>query len=219
MAQTEGDNNIVEECAAVLNQINEGSQYAENTADQDLNQDQYQYNPGAAGGDVQYNPQFQVDDGNSLQQTPVIDVEDDPVNQYAGEGGAGGTGSQYQYGTQDQTQDATATGPTFSAEQQQYCENVVEQAAAAAVGEEAAAGAVTAGGTAAGAAVGAPGAAGGAAPGAAGGAAAGGAAAGGAAGGGGGGGALPATGGISLLTLGAGALLVGGGLVARRFVR
>jgi hypothetical protein len=36
---------------------------------------------------------------------------------------------------------------------------------------------------------------------------------------GGGGGQLPATGGISLLTLGAGALLVAGGLVARRIVR
>ena len=36
----------------VVNQINEGSQFAENDADQDLNQDQYQYNPGGAGGDV-----------------------------------------------------------------------------------------------------------------------------------------------------------------------
>jgi hypothetical protein len=38
-------------------------------------------------------------------------------------------------------------------------------------------------------------------------------------GGGGGGGTLPATGGASLLALGAGALLVGGGLLARRIVR
>ena len=102
MAQTT-DDSIVEECAAVLNQINEGSQYAENTADQDLNQDQYQYNPGGAGGDVQFTA------GNNLQD----------VSQFGGDGGAGGTGSQYQYATQDQTQDATATGPTFDADQGQ----------------------------------------------------------------------------------------------------
>jgi hypothetical protein len=88
---------------ASLNQVNRGSQFAENDADQDLNQDQYQYNPGGAGGDVQFTA------GNNLQD----------VSQFGGDGGAGGTGSQYQYATQDQTQDATATGPTFDADQVQ----------------------------------------------------------------------------------------------------
>jgi len=89
---------------AVTNQVNTGDQIAENDADQDLNQSQYQYNPGGAGGDVQFTA------GNSLQD----------VSQFGGDGGAGGTGSQYQYGTQDQDQDATVTGPTFDATQVQH---------------------------------------------------------------------------------------------------
>ncbi len=60
---------------------------------------------------------------------------------------------------------------------------------------------------------------GGGGAGAAGAAGGGGAAAAAAAGGGGGGGQLPDTGGAALLTLGAGALLVAGGLLARRIVR
>jgi hypothetical protein len=36
----------------VTNQENEGSQFAENDADQDATASQYQYNPGGAGGDV-----------------------------------------------------------------------------------------------------------------------------------------------------------------------
>ena len=89
---------------AVVNQSNTGDQIAKNDADQDATASQYQYNPGGAGGDVQFTA------GNSLQD----------VSQFGGDGGAGGTGSQYQYGTQDQDQDATVTGPTFDATQVQH---------------------------------------------------------------------------------------------------
>ena len=52
MAQgnVEGDNNIVEQCAAALNQQANGSQYATNDATQDADAAQYQYQPGGAGG-------------------------------------------------------------------------------------------------------------------------------------------------------------------------
>jgi hypothetical protein len=97
---------------AQIDQSNEGSQYAVNLADQDASASQYQYNPGgsAATGD-QFDLDFNVA-GNNLQA-----IEFD--GQFAGDatGGAGGTGSQYQYQNQRQVQDATATGPTFSAEQ------------------------------------------------------------------------------------------------------
>jgi hypothetical protein len=97
---------------AEIDQSNEGSQYAVNLADQDASASQYQYNPGgsAATGD-QFDLDFNVA-GNNLQAIE-FDV------QFAGDatGGAGGTGSQYQYQNQRQVQDATATGPTFSAEQ------------------------------------------------------------------------------------------------------
>ena len=80
---------------AVVNQSNEGDQIAVNRAEQDADASQYQYNP---GGDA---------------------TGDDST------GGAGGTGSQYQYQNQRQVQDATATGPTFDADQTQYTRNVV----------------------------------------------------------------------------------------------
>src|SRR5215210_9390860 len=94
---------------AVTNQINDGNQIAKNDADQDANASQYQYNPGGAGGDVQFTA------GNSLQD----------VSQFGGDGGAGGTGSQYQYQSQSQDQDATATGPTFIADQNVSANNKV----------------------------------------------------------------------------------------------
>jgi hypothetical protein len=103
---------------AEINQTNEGSQYAVNQADQDASASQYQYNPGgsAATGD-QFDLDFNVA-GNNLQ-----DVEFDA--QFAGDatGGAGGTGSQYQYQNQRQVQDATATGPTFDADQVVHSSN------------------------------------------------------------------------------------------------
>ena len=105
---------------AVIDQSNEGSQYAVNQADQDASASQYQYNPGgsAATGD-----QFDLDinvAGNNLQ-----DIEFD--GQFAGDatGGAGGTGSQYQYQNQRQVQDAEAIGPTFDATQTTDSANVV----------------------------------------------------------------------------------------------
>src|SRR5215203_1784710 len=105
---------------AVIDQSNEGSQYAINVADQDASASQYQYNPGgsAATGD-QFDLDFNVA-GNNLQ-----DVEFDV--QYAGDatGGAGGTGSQYQYQNQRQVQDAEATGPTFDATQDTSVNNRV----------------------------------------------------------------------------------------------
>ena len=105
---------------AVIDQSNEGSQYAVNLADQDASASQYQYNPGgsAATGD-QFDLDFNVA-GNNLQ-----DIEFDV--QYGGDatGGAGGTGSQYQYQNQRQVQDAEAIGPTFDATQTTDSANVV----------------------------------------------------------------------------------------------
>jgi hypothetical protein len=105
---------------AVIDQSNEGSQYAVNLADQDASASQYQYNPGgsAATGD-QFDLDFNVA-GNNLQ-----DVEFDV--QFAGDatGGAGGTGSQYQYQNQSQDQTARAIGPTFDADQDTSVNNRV----------------------------------------------------------------------------------------------
>jgi hypothetical protein len=105
---------------AVIDQSNEGSQYAVNLADQDASASQYQYNPGgsAATGD-QFDRDFNLA-GNNLQ-----DVEFDV--QYAGDatGGAGGTGSQYQYQNQSQDQTARAIGPTFDADQDTSVNNRV----------------------------------------------------------------------------------------------
>ena len=105
---------------AVIDQSNEGSQYAVNLADQDASASQYQYNPGgsAATGD-QFDLDFNVA-GNNLQ-----DIEFDV--QYGGDatGGAGGTGSQYQYQNQSQDQTARAIGPTFHADQDTSVNNRV----------------------------------------------------------------------------------------------
>ncbi len=50
MAQTSGDNNIVQRGTATLNQQANGDQVASNDATQDADASQYQYNPGGAGG-------------------------------------------------------------------------------------------------------------------------------------------------------------------------
>ena len=50
IAQTSGDNNIVQRGTATLNQSNTGDQIARNDADQDADADQFQHNPGGAGG-------------------------------------------------------------------------------------------------------------------------------------------------------------------------
>ena len=97
MAQGEvsGDENIVEQCAAVLNQVNEGSQYAVG-GDQDANQNQYQYqNDDEDEEDTP--PELQGDDGNQYQYGSIDQTQGDQ----------------------------TATGSTFDAEQVQYCSNVV----------------------------------------------------------------------------------------------
>ena len=110
---------------AELDQTNEGDQIAVNQAEQDATASQYQYQPGgsasSAAGD-----EFDLDinvAGNNLQD---VNIQDSFQFEGGGDvtGGAGGTGSQYQYQNQRQVQDATATGPTFDAEQVQYCSNV-----------------------------------------------------------------------------------------------
>ncbi len=50
MAQTSGDNNIVQRGTATLDQQANGDQVASNDATQDADASQYQYNPGGAGG-------------------------------------------------------------------------------------------------------------------------------------------------------------------------
>ena len=50
IAQTSGDNNIVQQGTATLNQQANGDQVATNDADQDADASQYQYQPGGAGG-------------------------------------------------------------------------------------------------------------------------------------------------------------------------
>jgi len=50
MAQTSGDNNIVQRGTATLNQQANGDQVASNDADQDADASQYQFQPGGAGG-------------------------------------------------------------------------------------------------------------------------------------------------------------------------
>ncbi len=110
---------------AVINQSNEGDQVAINRAEQDATASQYQYNP---GGDATDDDSAQYEDieieGNSLQGDE-IEIEGDVDESDDETGGAGGTGSQYQYQNQRQVQEATATGPTFDADQTQYTRNVV----------------------------------------------------------------------------------------------
>jgi hypothetical protein len=114
---------------AVINQSNEGDQVAINRAEQDADARQFQYNP---GGDATDDDSVNIEDveidfgfrGNGLQPFDIdiegdVDISDDET------GGAGGTGSQYQYQNQRQVQEATATGPTFDADQTQYTRNVV----------------------------------------------------------------------------------------------
>ena len=50
MAQTSGDNNIVQRGTATLNQQANGDQVASNDADQDARARQFQFQPGGAGG-------------------------------------------------------------------------------------------------------------------------------------------------------------------------
>ncbi len=50
MAQTSGDNNIVQRGTATLNQQANGDQVASNDADQDARARQFQYQPGGVGG-------------------------------------------------------------------------------------------------------------------------------------------------------------------------
>ena len=50
MAQTSGDNNIVQRSTATLNQQANGNQVASNDADQDARARQFQFQPGGAGG-------------------------------------------------------------------------------------------------------------------------------------------------------------------------
>ena len=145
---------------------------------------------------------------------------------------------------QNVTGDENETGAAIGQEQAQYCNQVIQNALAddgsvaanandvevdgvdndedGAVdegdGSEASAAAAAAAAAAASSGSGSAAAGAGAAAGS-GGSAAGAGAAAGSGGSAGGAGQLPATGGASLLTLGAGALLVGGGLVARRIVR
>ena len=181
--------------AQTITQSNTGDVISQNVAEQEAAQ--YQYAPGGAGGDVDAPGQGIEEEGGPPMKEPLPSMElgEEETEEFEADqdidaaGGAGGEQDAAQYGGD---QDATATGPTFTADQVQYCSNVVEQAAAAATGGEEAA-VATAGGTTA-------------------------TAGGTSGGGGGGGGTLPATGGASLLTLGAGALLVAGGLVVRRIV-
>ena len=209
-------------CVQYLNQSADGDVIADNDSAQDV--DQYQYAP---GGEAQYSPGDDVGDvtveddedpiiiiedgppfgnqGNSglAEQIPVIiegdegdEVSDDDTTTV--EGGAGGSQETDQYNEQT----ATATGPVLTAEQVQYCEqaigDVVEAEAAEGEVVEAEDAAAAAAAASSGGSASAGASAGGSSSGAA---------------------QLPATGGFSLLTLGAGALLVTGGLVARRIVR
>jgi hypothetical protein len=172
VSATGGDGSIVQQCAAVLNQVNTGNQSNQQAAQQ------YQYQPQE---DV-------VTDGVIGAGDEAVTEEVDGVEQQENAG--------YQYINQESDQSIA-----FDADQQQYCANVVAQANNNAVntttttpGTTSTTTTITRGGGASG---------------------------GGASGGGGGVTAtvLPATGGASLLALGAGALLVAGGLVARRIVR